>query len=236
MISGPLTRRVILSVVAIAGLAGGSFALAVAGGHLKLAHAKPSLRLKVAVPLTVVGLAPGDTVQRVTVLQNRGARTIRRIRFELAEKGPAAPGGRVTRAPVGAVTPDGFRWMKLCTTKVTTRGSKKKRVTKCRTALQRIPSPLVTDPAGLRVTVERCPKPWIKRPGTPAVFDCPKRATIVLASTKVPAKAVLRHIPKVKPKGRLHLRMTITLPANAGNQLQGRATTLVPKYVVLGPR
>ena len=228
---GSLTRRVALTVIAVAGLGGGSFALAVAGGHLRFAKSKSSLNVKKTshvVPIT--GFVPGDSAQRVTVLQNRSRKTLRRIRFELTEKTNRVPGSRVVAPPAGATTPAGSQWVKTCKTVV----KKKRKIKRCRTALQPAPSPLVTDPTGLQVTVELCPKPWIQLPGAAPVFRCSRRAKVLLAPARVPVKRLLKGVPKVKPGTKLYLRMTITLPASAGNELQGRAAILVPAFVVPG--
>ena len=224
-------RRVALSAIALILIGGATFGLVVAGGHLHFANARPSLAAKrpPASTLRIAGLAPADTVQRVTVLRNRAKRTISRIRFELVEKSAVA-GGRVVPAPAGKATPPGFQWVKSCT--VVQRG--KKRIRRCRTALRPAPSPLVTDPDGLRVTVESCPRPWRAIAGPAPTYTCPKRPRVLVAQSRVPARKVMKGIGKVKPGGKLYLRMTITLPAAAGNALQGRSTVLVPTYIVPG--
>jgi hypothetical protein len=226
-----LIRRVALSAIALAAIGGATFGLAVAGGHLHFANARPSLGVKraPASTLSISGLAPADTVQRVTVLQNRSRRTISRIRFELVEKSAVA-GGRVVPAPAGKATPPGFQWVKSCT--VGQRG--KKRIRRCRTALRPAPSLLVTDPDGLRVTVDACPRPWRLIAGAAPTYTCAKLPRVLVAQARVPVRKVMKRLGKVKPGGKLYLRMTITLPASAGNALQGQSTVLVPTYVVPG--
>ena len=226
-----LIRRVALSVIALVAIGGATFGLAVAGGHVRFANSRPSLAVKrpPASTLRVAGLAPADTVQRVTVLRNRGKRTISRVRFELVEKSAIA-GGRVVPAPAGKATPSGFRWVKTCT--VVLRGEK--RIRRCRTALRLAPSLLVTDPNGLRVTVEACPRPWRPIAGPAPMYTCAKRPRVLIAQARVPVRKVMKRLGKVKPGGKLYLRMTITLPATAGNALQGRSTVLVPTYIVPG--
>ena len=233
MIRGSVIRRVALSAIAVTGLGGGSFALAVAGGHLYFANSKPSLRIKAAVAsLPIVGFAPGDTAQRVALVQNRSKKPLRRIRFELAEKSTMAAGSRVVRAPAVTTTPDGSQWVKTCKTVI----KKKKKIKRCRTTLQPSPSPLVVNLTGLQVAVELCPKPWVRLQGPAPVYSCPTRTKVVVAATKLPAKKLLTGIPKIKPGARLYLRMTISLPASADNQLQGRSALLVPAFVVPGGR
>ncbi len=233
MSDGSLIRRVALTVIAVACIGGGSFALAVAGGHLHIANARPSLRVKASLAtLPIVGFAPGDSAQRIALVQNRGKKTIRRIRFELAEKSTVTARGRIVAAPAGATTPDGAHWVRTCATVI----KKHKKIRRCRTRLRPAPSPLVADPTGLQVTVERCSKPWIQLPGPAPSYACRKRMTVVVAPTKVPARMFLKGIPKLKPGAKLYLRMTITLPANAANQLQGRSATLVPTFVIPGGR
>ena len=234
MIRGSLIRRVALSAIAVAGLGGGSFALAVAGGHLYFANSKPSLRVKAAVAsLPIVAFAPGDTAQRVALVQNRSKKPLRRIRFELAEKSTRVAGSRVVSPPAGATTPDGSQWVKTCKTVIK---KKKKRIKRCRTTLQPSPSPLVVNPTGLQVAVELCPNPWVRLQGPAPVYSCPKRTKVVVAATRIPAKKLLKGIPKIKPGARLYLRMTISLPGSADNQLQARSALLVPVFVVPGGR
>jgi hypothetical protein len=228
---GSLIRRVALTVIAVAGLGGGSFALAVAGGHLQFAKSKSSLNVKkTSRVLPITGFVPGDSAQRVTILQNRSKKTLRRIRFELTEKSTPVPGSRVVAPPAGATTLAGSRWIKTCTTVI----KKHRKIKRCRTTLQPAPSPLVTDPTGLQVTVELCPQPWTQLPGPAPIFRCSKRVKVLLAPARVPVKKFLKGIPKLRPGKKLHLRVTITLPANAGNQLQGRSAILVPAFVVPG--
>jgi hypothetical protein len=229
-----LMVRVALSVLALTVLGGASLGLAVAGGHLTLTRTKPSLRI--AKPpqstLPIIGLAPGDSAQRVTTLVNRSTKTLTRVRFVMAERATTIKGGKVVPAPVGKTTPAGFRWIKSCRWVI----RNKKRVKRCATVLRPAPSLLLSDPAGLVVRVETCAKPWTRLPTTAPTYTCATSPRVVAPTTKLPLSKFLTKIPKVPPRGKLYLRTTITLPPGAGNQLQGQSAILLPSFVIPGAR
>lgn len=219
-------RRLLTSLLAVALVGGLAVAVAVASNQLRL-HAKRSLTTQAGKkPIAIANMAPGDSAQRVVVMRNRGRSAIRGIRLELAEK--RTPFGTPVPAPAGKATPPGYRWERKCT--VIKRGTK--RVRRCTTALRIAPSRLVTDPSGLRVSVETCTKPWRRLPGGVPTYRCPGRTRVALAPTRVPVKRPLRRVAPLKPGARLHLRLTFSLPLTAGPQLQGLATGLVPRFVV----
>lgn len=227
--SAATLRRLVLSAVIVVSLGAAMIALAAAGGTLRMSHARPSLTVAKtpAARLPIRGMAPGDRAERVAVIRNRGAKPIRRVRFELTER-PVAP-GRPVAAPRGRTTPTGYRWVRTCTV-VTV---KRKRVRRCRTVLQRIPSALVTDRNGLRVTVESCPTPWQRLAGPAPAYRCPKRSRVLLRDVRLPTRRVLTRLPRIAPRGRAYLRTTIRMPITAGNNLQGASADLIPRYVVL---
>lgn len=223
-----LTPRILLSVVAVAALGGGSLGLAVAGGHLKFSNAKSSLKKKSPAPLPVAGFTPGDSAQRILTFQNRNTKSITSLRFEMAER-PLKKGERVVSAPKGKTTPDGYQWVKACRFVM----KKGKRVKRCTTRLAIAPSKLLTDPNGLRSTLESCSEPWTQLPGASPTYICNGRTSVLLAGAKLPAKKVLKGLPRLAPQATLYLRMTITLPETAGNNLQGRTAMLLPTFVVV---
>lgn len=229
MIRAHAIRRILLSVVLIAAIGGGSLGLAVAGGHLKFANAKPSLTKKSPAPLPIGDLAPGDSAQRLFTFQNRNTKSVTRMRFELAER-PLKKGERVVVAPKGKTTPDGYQWVKSCRFVI----KKGKRVKRCVTRLAIAPSKLLTDTDGLRVTLESCAAPWIALPAALPTYQCPAQAKVLLNSAKLPAKKVLTRLPRIEPRAKVYLRMTIVLPASAGNALRGRTAKLLPTFVVVG--
>jgi hypothetical protein len=226
-----LARRLLLTLVATVALAATAYGLATAGANLRFTNARPSLTvLKTPRPVPVRAFAPGDRAERLAVIRNRGTTTVRRVRFELPERGVTP--GRVVRAPRGRATPRGFRWLRECrTVRVTGRD-----VRRCRTVLRRAPSPLVTDRNGLRVVVEVCSRPWRRVAGAGPRYRCVGRMRRVVSSRRVPTRIVMRGLPAIRPGGRAYVRMTVSLPPAAGNALQRLGTTLVPRYTVLGAR
>lgn len=224
-------RRLAVTLLLVAGLGGGSLALAVAGGHLRFTPAKTSLARKSPPPVPIGGLAPGDSAQRLVTLRNRSTRPVTRMRFQLAER--AAPKGEhAVRAPKGRTTPHGYRWVRACRW-VLRRGT---RVRRCTTRLVLAPSRLLTDPHGLRVVVESCSRPWRRLPASAPAYACPGRRKVLVPSRRLPANRMMRGLPRLAPKARLHLRMTISLPREAGNDLRGRITRLYPRFIVVGRR
>lgn len=229
-----MLARIVLTILAVAVLGGAGLGMAVAGGHVAFLQSKPSLRVakppQSALPIT--GFAPGDSAQRVTTLVNRSAKTITRVRFVLAEKATTIKGGKAVPAPAGKTTPPGFRWIKSCKWVV----KNTKRVKRCATVLRPAPSLLLSDPAGLVVSVDICAKPWTRLPTPAPTYSCAKAPKVVVSTTKLPISKFLKKIPKIKPRGTLYLRTTITLPPAAGNQLQGQSAILLPSFVIPGAR
>ena len=178
-----------------------------------------------------MGFAPGDTAQRVARVQNRSKKPLRRIRFELAEKSTRVAGSRVVSPPAGATTPDGSQWVRTCKTVI----KKKKKIKRCRTTLQPSPSPLVVNPTGLQVAVELCPKPWVRFQSRSGLF-VPETDEGRRRGDEDPRQEAPQRVPEDQAGRQALPAVTISLPAGAGNQLQGRSALLVPAFVVPGGR
>lgn len=92
---------------------------------------------------------------------------------------------------------------------------------------------LGTSPNGLRLTIERCARPWTKSRGT-RTFGCHGRHWVALKtvylSSRKPFK--LRHLSG-RPGRTDHLRLTVSLPRQAGNALQLRTARIAYRFVGL---
>ncbi len=255
--SGTLRRRLILSLIAILVIGGGTVGVAAKSGTLK--RSKPTLKPRSITPTVKVNnVVPGDRMQRVVILTNTSKRAVTRLRFEMTERPPKIAGTRV-RAPKGKATPAGYEWARRCVvTKKRLKNKKIRRITRCQTRLRPAPSSLVTNRAGLRVRVEACPVPWKRTSRT--TFACPTRIRVKVrtrmkngkyrtrvvnkrirpvvlhANLKLPVRGVQRRVPKIAPRGRMHIRITTSLPVTAGNDLQGRSVVLIPRFGTPGVR
>lgn len=223
----PVVRRALLSIVAVATCGATALGLTAAGQQLRVVNAAAPVKIKSPAPLAVTGFAPGDSAQRVIVVRNQGRSALRSLRFELDEKRTWTLGSPVA-APPGRATPAGYRWERVCKT-VKRKGRRPAR--RCTTTLRPVPSPLLTDAQGLQVRLDTCSKPWKKLPTAAPTYRCAGKTVTVLASRRLPIRATLRRFAKVPPRGQLHVRMTVMLPAGAGNNLQGRAVALRPTFV-----
>ena len=87
---------------------------------------------------------------------------------------------------------------------------------------------------GLQVAIERCSRKW-RRHG--AAYSCPGRRFAVLARRPLLGRARLRRL-QLRRQRPAHLRLVITLPANAGNPLQRQSTDATYSFVgvAAGPR
>jgi hypothetical protein len=87
---------------------------------------------------------------------------------------------------------------------------------------------------GLQVAIERCSKKWRRRG---AGYSCPGRRFAVLARRPLLGRARLRRL-ELRRQRPAHLRLVITLPANAGNSLQRQSTDATYSFVGAagGPR
>lgn len=250
-------RRVLLSIVAILLIGGATIGIAASSTTLR--KKAPSLKARSLTPsIKVTNFVPGDRTQRVIILTNTSARTLRSLRFEMAEK-PSKVAGTTVPAPRGKTTPSGFEWARQCVVaKKRLKSGKIRRVTRCRTRLRPAPSRMLTDPNGLRVVVEACPVAWKRTSPRAVTFDCPPtvrvkvrtrlksgkyrtrivtqriRPVVLVRDAKLPARGTIRRIPKFAPKTKLNIRITTYMPISAGNELQGRTVTLIPRFIVPG--
>jgi hypothetical protein len=81
---------------------------------------------------------------------------------------------------------------------------------------------------GLRVSLRSCPKRWKRRHGR---YVCSRRTKVVLATRPLVGRKRLRHL-KLKGTRPVHLLLVVSLPASAGNALQGQSTRV--KYSFVG--
>jgi len=94
-------------------------------------------------------------------------------------------------------------------------------------------SALDSDPQhGLQVAIEQCSKNWRRRG---AGFACPVKRFAVLARRPLLGRTRLRRLElhALRPA---HLRLVITLPANAGNSLQRQSTGATYSFVGVAGR
>jgi spore coat-associated protein N len=88
---------------------------------------------------------------------------------------------------------------------------------------------LDTDTAdGLQVTIERCDEPWAEVGSDPHwSYTCGGATSVVLAARPViGSDLALSGLAAVDPGETDHLRVTLSLPGTAGNDMQGQSTTL----------
>lgn len=91
-----------------------------------------------------------------------------------------------------------------------------------------VTSVLDSDPAnGLQVSLDRCSVAWTESATAPYTYTCGGTTTAVLASRPVLASAVDVAGPALVAGATDHLRVTLTLPAAAGNTFQDKTSTLV---------
>ena len=96
---------------------------------------------------------------------------------------------------------------------------------------------LRSDPGGgLRLTIERCTKRWAKKPGTSA-YACHGKRWSVLKTVRISDNHKLRLMRLSRRAGRTdHLRLTVSLPASAGNTLQGQTARVVYRFTGVSAR
>jgi len=90
---------------------------------------------------------------------------------------------------------------------------------------------LGTSPDGLRLTVERCSRRWTKNRRT-RTFGCRGRHWVALKTVRLTSRKPfkLRHLSG--RSGRVdHLRLTVSLPRQAGNALQLRTARIAYRFV-----
>lgn len=79
---------------------------------------------------------------------------------------------------------------------------------------------------GLQLAVDRCSTAWTES-ASPYSYSCSGTVTPVLASRPViGSDLALANLGSTSPGGTDHLRFTLTLPAAAGNDFQGKSSTI----------
>jgi len=91
-------------------------------------------------------------------------------------------------------------------------------------------SPLAVDVQnGLHVELRSCRKRWVPlRRGH--AYRCPSKPALVMAARPVVGRTRLQHL-RLKGQQAAHLRLLVSLPAGAGNALQGKTTSLRYSFV-----
>ena len=85
---------------------------------------------------------------------------------------------------------------------------------------------------GLQVAIDRCSKKWRKRG---AGYSCPGKRFAILARRPLLGRTRLRRLG-LRGRRPAHLRLVITLPANAGSSLQGQSTDATYSFVGVASR
>jgi spore coat-associated protein N len=80
--------------------------------------------------------------------------------------------------------------------------------------------------AGLQMSIDKCSVAWTES-GPPYAYSCAGASSTVLASRAVIGSNLpLSNMSSVTAGSTDHLRVTLTLPASAGNSLQGQSSTI----------
>lgn len=91
-------------------------------------------------------------------------------------------------------------------------------------------SPLAVDGRnGLQVELRSCLKRWVPVRGAHA-YRCSSKSALVMAARAVIGRTRLPHL-HLKGQQAAHLRLVVSLPAGAGNALQGKTTSLRYSFV-----
>jgi hypothetical protein len=84
---------------------------------------------------------------------------------------------------------------------------------------------------GLQMTIDKCSVAWTET-GPPYSYTCSGTPSSVLASRAViGAGLALTNLSSLTTGSTDHLRVTLTLPAAAGNSLQGQSSTISYNFV-----
>ena len=93
---------------------------------------------------------------------------------------------------------------------------------------------LAADPRqGLQITIDRCSKRWRKR-GTS--FACAGKRSVVLSSRPLLGRSRLAPLGLRGRHKTAHLRLVLTLPADAGNALQAESANVVYSFIGVAGR
>ena len=91
-------------------------------------------------------------------------------------------------------------------------------------------SQLTTDVQnGLHVELRSCRKRWVPLRGGHA-YRCSSKPALVMSPRPVVGRTRLMHL-RLKGQRAVHLRLVVSLPARAGNALQGKTTSLRYSFV-----
>jgi hypothetical protein len=91
---------------------------------------------------------------------------------------------------------------------------------------------LASDRNGLRVELRACPASWVRRAGG---FVCASKTQVVLGAQPVGSRTRLRRL-RLRGNRPVHLKLVLSLPAAAGNALQGQSTALTYSFVGVARR
>ena len=91
---------------------------------------------------------------------------------------------------------------------------------------------LTTDPNGLTVKIDKCSVAWTESGVAPAyTYTCSGATTSILAATAAGSTSTLSSLAALTSGSSTdHLLVTLTLPAAAGNALQGLSTTITYSF------
>jgi hypothetical protein len=101
------------------------------------------------------------------------------------------------------------------------------------TVRQRQRSLLTDRKQGLRLSIDRCSRRWSRSSG-PARYRCRGKRVVVLRQVPVLGRWKLKRL-MLKAHGRGHLRLTLTLPARAGNALEHKTAKLRYRFTGIAP-
>jgi hypothetical protein len=90
------------------------------------------------------------------------------------------------------------------------------------------PSPLTDGAQGLRLSLERCSTRWRPAAGGRS-YRCRGKRSTLIGQAQVLGSWRLKRI-SLRRRRKAYLRLTLTLPSEAGNELQGQATGLVYRF------
>jgi hypothetical protein len=91
---------------------------------------------------------------------------------------------------------------------------------------------LASDRNGLRVELRSCPASWVRRVGR---LVCAAKTKVVLAARPVGSRTRLTRL-RLRGNRPVHLKLVLSLPAAAGNALQGQSASLTYAFVGVARR
>ena len=80
---------------------------------------------------------------------------------------------------------------------------------------------------GLRIEIRSCPTRWARRGNS---YACPAKTTVVLSERPLVGRSKLNGLD-LRNRRRAHLALRLSLPADAGNALQGQASAISYAFV-----